>query len=115
MTELTAAKDEAAHAKADVNNLLKKVEVLSKEVENMETENNDLLASQAESKKAIQAMQALKNENIKLSAVGGSSNKGDEDRVDMEEKIVSLETAVQEWTDLAKVSQHRKAMLAQLY
>jgi phage host-nuclease inhibitor protein Gam len=115
-TDLETAKDDGNKAKTEVEGLLKKVAALDREVEHLESKNNDLLGKQSESKKAMQAVQSLKNENAQLkttveelkasnstsSAVGGSSG-NKEATLALEEKIVGLETALQEWTDLAKV------------
>jgi chromosome segregation ATPase len=118
--ELKDARDEGSSTKTEVEGLLKKLETVTKEVNNLELENKDLLTKQAESTKSIHAVQILKNENIKLRTVidelkaarstspdvGGSPASVNEEAIRAhEEKIVSLETALQEWTDLAKVSQ----------
>jgi uncharacterized protein (DUF3084 family) len=129
-TDLKTAKDDGSKAKTEFEGLLKKVHTLDGEVDHLETENNDLFAKQAESKKAAQVVMGLKNENTQLRttieelkaakssyAVGSTSASGNEEAVRaLEKKIVGLETALQEWTDLAKVSQSsREVLQASLY
>ena len=129
-TDLKTAKDGGSKSKTEVDGLLKKVAALDREVEHLETQNN-LLGTQAESKKAIQAAQSLKTENANLRttvdelkaakstslAVAGSSTSGNEEAIHaLEEKIASLEKALQEWTDLAKVSYYsRESFQATVY
>jgi phage host-nuclease inhibitor protein Gam len=118
-TDLKTAKDDGNKTKTEVEGFLKKVAALDRKIEHLETENNDLLDTQAERMKAVQVVQSLKTENANLKttvdelkaakstslAAVGSSTSGNEEAVHaLEEKIASLEKALQEWTDLAKVS-----------
>jgi uncharacterized phage infection (PIP) family protein YhgE len=130
-TDLNTAKDDGSKAQTEVDGLLNKVEALDKEVDHLGTENNNLLAKQAESKKVAQIVQCLRNENAQLKtaieelkaakstshAVRSTSASGNEEAVrTLEEKIIGLETALQEWTDLAKVSHnHHEVLQAPLY
>lgn len=122
-SELEVAKNDCGCMKVEANNLEKKLAKLEMEVQNLETENNDLVSAHADSKKSMQDLQIVKSENLKLKAnvdelrakgnalaVGNLPSSGDEKTAleakisELEGKKTSLETALQEWTDLAKVS-----------
>lgn len=119
VVQLTAeygmAKSESQKAGTQVDGLIHKIGKLDKEIEGLETENNDLLMKQGETKKDTQALQILKSENSKLNdtikglraggaalAVSGSSTSVGENEA-LESKMRGLEASLQEWTDLAKV------------
>lgn len=117
--ELDTSKNEESKANTKVEGLLKKVEDLDQEVEQLESAHNKLLNKMKENRMAVQTSELLKSENTKLkamieelkaskstsSAVGGSSSPNDEETIrGQDKKIEDLEIALQEWTDLAKVS-----------
>jgi chromosome segregation ATPase len=118
--DLDASKKEADDTKTQVEGLLKKLESLDHEVDQLELENTELLSKQKEHRMTVQACESLKEENTKLKtdidelkaskgtafAVGSSpSSTSDAEARAREDKIVELEGAVEEWTELAKVSQ----------
>ena len=120
--ELSAANNEGTRAKIELDALLAKIETLDKKIDKLETENNNILSKQSETKKAMQALSVLKDENSKLksnidelkatSAISpASGTMNTEERKALEAKIEELrvkknglETNLQEWTNLAKVS-----------
>ncbi|KAI8943052.1 hypothetical protein NX059_001088 [Plenodomus lindquistii] len=129
--ELKVAKADVARAKADCEGYMKKLAALQKTNDNLETENNDLLSDKVNNKKTVQALQVAKLENQKLnalveelrgrdttSAIAGTAG-SDGEKAELLEKIsgleaksASLETALDEWTNLAKRSyQEYKDML----
>ncbi|CAO2651834.1 Nn.00g001170.m01.CDS01 [Neocucurbitaria sp. VM-36] len=121
--ELGVANNDSNRAKTELDTLSKKVKKLEHEVENLETENHDVLSKQSENKKVMQALSILKAENSKLKTTvdalradqvvptAAGSLASDKEKTVLEEKIndleakkTSLENALQEWTDLAKRS-----------
>ncbi|KAF1849490.1 uncharacterized protein K460DRAFT_305703 [Cucurbitaria berberidis CBS 394.84] len=122
-TELSTAKIDSNRATTELNALHGKVKKLNQEVEDLEMENNDLLSKQGENKRAVQALAILKAENSKLETTIDELQAGraafpvsgppisDQEKKALEEQIsrlearkTSLESALQEWTDLAKRS-----------
>ncbi|KAF1946024.1 hypothetical protein EJ02DRAFT_368470 [Clathrospora elynae] len=107
---LTAAKSDAKTSKPEVDGLIKKIENLNKDASSLESENNALRAKQAELNKAVQAVQIVKAENLKLKAAVDEARStshavgGSEEVKQAQEKIESLQESLQEWTDLAKRS-----------
>lgn len=114
--DLKAAKDEESNAKKESDGLLKKVETLNKEMEHLESENKHLLGVQADGEEAAQSVRMLERENVKLQATidelqtakstasGTLTAVNEESTHVYEDKIAGLETALLEWTDLAKRS-----------
>ncbi|KAI4623462.1 hypothetical protein J4E80_003272 [Alternaria sp. BMP 0032] len=117
--DLDASKKEETKTKTQVEGLLKKLEGLDDEVDQLESENTDLLAKQKEHRMAVQTYESLKEENAKLKAdiselkasksptfaVGGSPSFMNEEKARArEDKIKELEGTVLEWTELAKRS-----------
>ncbi|KAL1798325.1 hypothetical protein ACET3X_002362 [Alternaria dauci] len=118
-TELDTVKKEKNKADTKVEGLLEKVADLEHEVEQLESAHKELLSKMKEDSMAVQTLELLKGENTKLKAViddlkaskntssamvGFSSPKDQEAIEDQEKKIKDLETALREWTDLAKRS-----------
>jgi len=124
--DLDASKKEETKTKTQVEGLLKKLEGLDDEVDQLESENTDLLAKQKEHRVAVQTCESLKEENAKLKAdinelkadinelkasksptfaVSGSPSFMNEEKARArEDKIGELERTVLEWTELAKRS-----------
>lgn len=114
------------HARNEVETLTEKLKKAEKENDELEEENNNLMAKQAEHKKVSAAFSILKGENAKLLAtvqglqskpaapVAGDSAtlattrkeiEGLQNRLsEAENEKTRLEKALGEWTDLAKVS-----------
>lgn len=117
--DLEASKKEETKTKTQVEALLKKLEGLDNEADQLGSENTELLTKQKEHRTAVQICESLKEENAKLKAeidelkasksptfaVGGSpSFMNDEKARAREDKIRELEKTVLEWTELAKRS-----------
>ncbi|KAH9866023.1 hypothetical protein J1614_008587 [Plenodomus biglobosus] len=132
--ELEMATEEGMYAKTDIAGLKKSITELEKTIRNLETQNNDLYTEQAYANKAAQALNILKSENLKLSTTieelrssgvapaVGSSYKSDQEKVLLMEKINELEansavlqTALEEWTNLAKRSYKEYKDMLPLY
>ncbi|KAF2686923.1 hypothetical protein K458DRAFT_297360 [Lentithecium fluviatile CBS 122367] len=119
-TELTAAKDEASRAKQDVVSLSDKLKQAETENEELEEENNDLLARATEHKKTSTALSTALADNAKLTATVQelqnrpvTSNGASDDWAlqdvqkklrDSEMRNADLVKTVAEWTDVAKRS-----------
>ena len=117
--ELDTVKDNEHRVKTEMDSLVKKAEKLNKETERLQAENAKLLAKQADDKRTLQSFQSLETENSKLQATidelrakgatsapaSSAGNKALEDKItSLEKDKTILETALEEWTDLAKVS-----------
>jgi len=120
--EADAAKKEGARAKIDSEGLKRKLAELEKAIVDLESENKDLLAEHDDDVKMKQEMQLLKSAPIppnpvipdlrisSTEATGDGSRVSDKDKSELQEMLVALEkkntgleTALDEWTELAKV------------
>ncbi|KAL6708611.1 hypothetical protein ACN47E_002592 [Coniothyrium glycines] len=121
--ELKDLQEKFAQAAKETQELKSKLQQADKEVENLEMENNDLLAKQADAKKATVALQALQNEHAALliskhepkAPISDSASRdivvSSDERAKLGLKIEGLEqqkrqleTDLEEWTKLAKRS-----------
>ena len=122
-SQLDTSKDEMANVHQQKQGLLDKLRKTEKEVEELETENNDLLAKMSEHKKLSADSTILRNENTKLLATiqelqSKPAVKVDEDALvslqkekatiqkeleEVKEKLALSKTSVDEWTALAQV------------
>lgn len=119
-TELGTAKEETDHAKKEVEALSDKLKRAEKENEEMEEESNNLLAKATEHKKTSAALSAALADKAKLTAtvqelqnqIAASGSPSDDEALktlqkqlrETKEANSKLEKALEEWTDLAKVS-----------
>lgn len=129
--ELEKARDDGLRAKTDIDQLMKKVIEFEKTTGRLETEKNDRLAQQIDAEKAAQALQIQKLENLRLKEVirelQNGSITGDpqmcvqentqllEKVRGLEAKSAALETALEEWTHLAKRSYKEYKEMLPLY
>lgn len=132
--EADAAKKEGARAKIDSEGLKRKLAELEKAIVDLESENKDLLAEHDDDVKMKQEMQLLKSDPIppnpvipdlrisSTEATGDGSRVSDKDKSELQEMLVALEkkntgleTALDEWTELAKRSYKQYKEMLPMY